>query len=224
MIDRQAVRACVCAAVVWLGAAPALAQAQQLELKPDEEALVDLSGDPQDADDTAVRIKNLSGQTGIVDVAFDPQAGPGPQDTVADGFALVDGTLIVSSDLPPGELRVRYRIEAGTRALGRAGIRIGQQRLMRRDANLRWRPAIRALRAGTRARYLRDTRADFELGHHGFSLADEYVWAVIDVNSHYAAGGAKAQAALPGLVPAGWIVLGLALLAAAAWSGSLRRA
>ena len=54
------------------------------------------------------------------------------------------------------------------------------------------------------------------------SAADEYVWAVIDVNSQYAAGG-QAAAALPLLGPASLVALGGALLGAAAL-GRRRRA
>jgi len=194
------------------------ANPQEFPLEPLEEALIDLSGNPQDADDTALRIKNLSANPGLVSVEFDPKAGLGPNDTVASGFALLDGTLIVSSDIPPGELRARYRVESRARALGRAGIRADGARMLRRDVRTgRWRPAIRALESRANVRYLRDTRADFELGHHGFSKDAEYVWAVIDVNSRYAAGGSAAPS-VPLLGPLALVGLGAALLVTAAWT------
>jgi hypothetical protein len=207
----------VLAAIALLfAAAPTHADPQEIPLKPNEEALVDLSGNPQDADDTALRIVNLSGNSGLVTIDFDPMAGLGPNDSVASGFALVDGTLTVSSDIPAGELRARYRVEAGGRALGRVGIRANEARMLRRDARTgRWRPAIRALKRRATVRYLRDTRADFVLGHHGFSTSSEYVWAVIDVNSSYAAGGSTASP-VPLLGPLALLGLGGVLLVTAA--------
>jgi hypothetical protein len=207
---------CVLVSLLWLVVAiPADADPQEFELQPSEETLIDLSGNPQDADDTALRIKNLSANTGIVSVEFDPQAGLGPGDSVASGFALLDGTLIVSSDIPPGELRARYRVEASARAYGRVGIRANEGRILRRNVRTgRWRPAIRALEGRANVRYLRDARADFVLGHHGFSKDAEYVWAVVDVNSRYAAGG-KAVPAVPLLGPLALVGLGAALLVAA---------
>jgi hypothetical protein len=188
---------------------------QEFELEPLEETLIDLSGDPQDADDTALRIKNLSANPGLVSIEFDPKAGLGPSDSVASGFALLDGTLIVSSDIPPGELRARYRVEADARALGRAGIRADGARMLRRDVRSgRWRPAIRALEGRADVRYLRDARADFELGHHGFSEDAQYVWAVIDVNSRYAAGG-RVASSVSLFGPLALVGLGVALLVTA---------
>jgi len=203
--------------LVLLGvAAPANAVPQEFELEPLAEALIDLSGDPKDADDTALRIKNLSDNPGLVTVDFDSKAGLGQDDTVASGFALIDGTLIVTSDIPAGKLRARYRVEADARALVRAGIRADGARMLRRDVRTgRWRPAIRAMEGRADVRYLRDMRADFELGHHGFSKDAEYVWAVIDVNSRYAAGGST-MPSVPILGPLVLVGLGAALLAAAA--------
>jgi len=55
------------------------------------------------------------------------------------------------------------------------------------------------------------------LGHHGHSKSAEYVWAVLDVNSSYAAGGSTASAvSVPLLGPVALVGLGTALLATAA--------
>lgn len=177
-----------------------------------QEATIDLSGDPQDGDDSGVRMLNLTqapGQLGAVLLAGDPRL---PGDTVQPGFELIDGTLVVHSDVAAGELRARYLIEYDARAVRRAGIRADQVRLMRRDSvSGRWGRAVRAIQGRAIRRYLPRMRADFELGHHGYSDTQSYVWAVVDVNSRYAVGGPLATS-LPALAPVGLVALGAALL------------
>lgn len=189
-----------------------------------EDITWDLSGDPFDADDTAWRVFN-AGKLGVkMEWGVLPGNPLRTGDTVADGFALIDGTLLVQSSATPGELRARYRIEVDPRAVRRAGIRANQLRLMRRDADTgRWGRAVRAIRAQVQGRYLPRTEADFVLGHHGFSDAKGYVWGVVDVNSRYAVGGPLAGASVPLLGPLGLLAAGLALLGATGWELRRRR-
>ena len=189
-----------------------------------QEVTLDLSGNPQDEDDTGVRLLNLGNTPGQVGAQWIPGDPRLPGDTVQPGFALIDGTLLAHSDVSAGELRARYRIEYDGRAVRRAGIRAGSLRLMRRNAaSGRWARAVRALRGrAIEPRYLRGRAADFELGHHGFTSEGRYVWAVLDVNSRYAVGGPLA-ASVPGLVPLGLLALGAALLGATGWELRRRR-
>lgn len=184
----------------------------------------DLSGDPFDADETGWRILNTTPVAHKVEWTWLPGPPLRPDDTVQPGFALIDGTLLVQSSIPPGELRARYRIEYDVRAARRAGIRAGELRLMRRDAQSgRWARAVRAIRGRASGRYLPRTESDFTLGHHGYSEAKGYVWAVVDVNSRYAIGGPLAGAAIPALGPLGLLAVGAALLGATGWELRRRR-
>lgn len=189
------------------------------------ETTVDLTGDPQDADDTGWRLFNTSLQAAKIEWSWLPGPAMLPDDTVQQGFALVDGTLLVQSNIAPGQLRARYRIEYDGRAVRRAGIRANQVHLMRRDSeNGHWVRAVQAIRArAVQARYLPRMEADFVLGHHGYSADKGYVWAVVDVNSRYAVGGPLASAPIPMLGPLGLLAVGAALLGATGWELRRRR-
>ncbi len=217
------------AAMVFLSAS-AYAQSRPVFVGPGQEVLIDLSGDPDDMNDSALRLKNLSQNTGQVTVDFipGPQTSDSNEPFVQDGFALIDGTLRVQSDIPPGELLARYLLEYRPSALRRADIRPRSARMMRRHVrSARWIRAVNAIRhpprrpPGSPTRNLRDTRPDFELGHHGFLSEKRYVWAVVDVNSDYAVGGA-----IPAEVP---VLASILLIAMGSGIGllgirSLRRA
>lgn len=193
-----------------------------VDVPPNQEVTRDLSGDAFDDDDTGWRLFNAGVVAHKVESAWLPGSPFQPDDTVTPGFALVDGTLLVQSTAAPGEVRVRYRIEYDVRAVRRAGIRVGQVRLMRRDFQTgRWGRAVRAIQGRATGRYLPRTEADFVLGHHGFSDANSYVWAVVDVNSRYAIGGPVVGEAMPLLGPVALLALGVALLGGAGWE--LRR-
>ena len=191
-IHRTWVVVLVLASLVLLPAG-SFAASQQVSVGSGEDVLIDLSGDPNDSNDTAVRIKNLSQNSGevIVDFISGPQGSGADGASVQTGFALVDGTLSVQSNIPAGELRVRYRMEYLRADLRRTGVRANSIRMLRRDVpGARWVRATNSIRRQTPIRYLRDERADFVLGHHGYLREKRYVWAVMDVNSEYAIGGA----------------------------------
>ena len=74
--------------------------------------------------------------------------------------------------------------------------------------------------ARRQGRYLRDARADFVLGHHGFrqtGRAGRYAWAVLDVNSEYAVGGPLEASNVP-VGPMALVGLGLGLMGFGAWA------
>jgi len=185
----------------------------------------DATGDPFDGHDTGWRLFNSSNLAAKIEWSWLPGPALLPNDTVQQGFALVDGTLLVQSDIAPGELRARYRVEYDARAVRRAGIRANEVRLMRRNSQSgRWARAVRAIDArGVRGRYLPRMEADFDLGHHGYSEAKSYVWAVVDVNSRYAVGGPLAGAPIPALGPLGLLAVGAGLLGVTGWELRRRR-
>lgn len=203
------------ALVAWLlGPTLTTADPQILQVGPQSEISVDLSGDPNDENDTALRLKNLSNTAGTVSIEYLPGPPLIQGDTIQAGFELVDGTLEVSSDLQPGMLRARYQIEYGVRRVRQAGVRANSLRPMRHDLRSgHWRRAVGAIRrvSGADLRFLRAQEADFVLGHHGFSSEKSYVWAVVDVNSRYAVGGLSAQA-VPALPPLMLVVAGVGLI------------
>lgn len=194
-------------ALIALALFPALtsADSQTVNVDPGQEVLIDLSGNPDDSNDTAVRLKNLSQNPGTVTVEFIP----GPPSSGMDGpslpenFVLVDGTLKVESDIPPGELRARYRIEYVRAEVRRQGIRGRSIRLLRNNLReQRWERATNLLRSSVTPLRVRDQRADFVLGHYGYYRDGRYVWAVMDINSEYAIGGELSGGTpVPGLLP-----------------------
>lgn len=183
-------------------AAPAHAVPIEVSVGPGETIVIDASGDPQDANDTGVRLRNNSLVGGIVSLEFipgDPLAGGR---TVEGPFKLLDGTLVVNSDIPAGQIRAGYRMEYDGRALRARRIDEASVRLFRLDERRkRWGRAIRALRAPVSTRFL-EGRATFELGKYGLARSDSYAWSVLDVNSSYALGG------LPLPEPASLLLLG----------------
>ena len=192
-------------AIVLAGASvPVVTSAEVLtrEVTPGQIVTLDVSGSPDDSNDTAVRFENLSQTTGDLSVEF--RAGPSllTDQTVDGGFQLLDGTLVVTSTIPNGEKRVRYRMEYIRRDVRRLGLRANSARIMRLRESV-WKPARRRIlrRESAEVRRLRDHRADFTLGHYGFSRERRYAWAVVDVNSSYAIG------AMPVPEPASWLLI-----------------
>lgn len=176
-------------ALVLLATPLALGDPIQVSVAPGETVFVDLSGDPLDADDTGVRLRNDGLFTTPVVVEFlpgDPLAGGRG---VEGGFVLLDGTLSVETALAPGDLRAAYRMEyreARARSLDKRTMR-----MFRLDERAGiWKRAIRGIRRRARAelRFV-SGRADFTLGHFGVDEQQRYVWSVLDVNSSYAIGG-----------------------------------
>ena len=160
---------------------------------------LDLSGDPNDDDDSAIILWNVSGGTGEVTIEYLATNPPGD---VEEPFLLLDGTMRITTDLPDGGHRVliiREYNRAQVRRKSRvAGLRPETLRVMRkraRRANL-WRPAGRTIGA------MRDRKKDTaaprrafraretgHLGRRGIYATDVYVWAVVDTASDFAVGG-----------------------------------
>lgn len=97
------------------------------------------------------------------------------------------------------EGRIRARQDSGAaqwvradwlRDVPRRDARMIDARMLRRDARTgRWALAVDAIRhPGTTKQWMGDSEPDGVLGHHGYNSEDGYVWAVLDVNSEYAAG------------------------------------
>lgn len=197
-------------------ASPSHAVPIEVSVAPGETVVIDASGDPQDGNDTGVKLRNDSLVGGIVSLEFlpgDPLAGGS---TVEGPFKLLDGTLVVNSDIALGEIRAGYRMEYDPRAVRARRIDEASIRLFRLDeGRKRWGPAIRALRAQVSTSFLRG-RATFRLGDFGLARSDSYAWSVLDVNSSYALGG------LPLPEPASLLLLGAGVGLLALTRGSRR--
>ena len=187
--------------------------------------------DPADGDDTGIRVLNLAPQGGKVKVSIES----GARDfnlALPDGFLLLDNTLHVTSDLQPGGLRLRPRLDFG-RYGGRAGIRargirVGSLRVLRADfASGRWIRAIDSIRALdfnrervlVERRFLRALKTEPVIGNYGIDLQKEFAWAVVNTSGdQYFALGGLGQVPLP----AAWMLFlsGTGLLA---WSARRRR-
>ena len=149
----------------------------------DDEVIIDASGDPGDADNTGIRIRNLSDERITITVVED--AGS-PVGDAPPGFVLLDRTLQIGSTAALGEVRMRVRVEYDPDELRRKSLQVGGLALLRKTGGRR---AGGAFRLACRARVRRiEGPADFVLGHYGFDTTDQYVWAVVDVNSTYAVG------------------------------------
>lgn len=140
-------------------------------------------------------IHYLSSVGGALDAEFVPGPALGPNQSVQDGFILLDGTLNVSSSAAAGRARARYQLRFDGRALGRAGIRATDLRLMRFDGRantwVRARRLIRDANARANARFLFGRRARFELGAFGVDTQRSLVWGVTDVDGAYAIGALR---------------------------------
>lgn len=170
------------------------AQSSGVTVPPDSNVLIDLSDDPEDDNNTGILFGNrsLAKAPGTVQVKqfFGPPLGK--DQTLPDGFVLLDNYLHVTTNIPQGEKRMLVRMEYDIRQVRARRIRVNSLRVLRlRDGGTHWRRAYRAIRdnrARQNARFIRD-RAQFILGRYGVDEARRNVWATVDVSSNYAIGG-----------------------------------
>ncbi len=173
-----------------------------IEATPEGDAFLD-----QVKQVTGVRIPNYSPNDGIVTIE---QVEINQVDAIknlslADGFRLLDKSLLVTSALPAGKRRMGIRIGYERLGLRRAGIRVGSIRLLR--ANLdpafkRWQPAYERFNQ-RRAFQPRRGLATLRLGDYGFDENKQNVWVVTELggSQYFAIGG---LAAVP--LPAAWLL------------------
>lgn len=161
-----------------------------------------------------LKFENISGADGQVKAELVEGPALGSGETVAPGFLLLDRSLIVESDVQPGELRARIRINFRRAELRPRGIRVGSLRLMQFDRiRARWIRAERLIRTqGIRARFLKSTGATFNLGNFGVDAQNSVVWGVTDGPGRFAIGAllAVAEPAPIALLGAGALLLVLA--------------
>ncbi len=184
------------------------AQAVGVTAVPNQPVVLDLD-DPNDADDTGIKILNQD--TTAFDVNIDLLTG----DPILDlptpaGFVLLDTTLRVQSTNPDGKRRIRVRMDFGRflREERLNGIRADSIRLLRANERFsrRWLPAVQRINQQRIAdiRYLRVLEDDdFVLGHHGIDLKRQFAWAITDT------GGATQYFAIGGVavpLPAAWLL------------------
>lgn len=158
---------------------------------------LDLSGNPNDDDDSGIVIRNTSDSAGQVEIEYltghVPAKPPG-------AFILLDGTMRVTvSDLDPKDYRLLLIREYDPQEARRNGLRGRELRLLRRRARprggIRWiraRPADAARRReGRIAAPYGEVRNGTKrvLGQYGYYPDDTYVWAVVDQASDFTAGG-----------------------------------
>jgi len=177
---------------------------------PNDEILVDRSGDPSDADNSSARIRNLSDQSGTVTVDWivGPPAAPG--DTVPAGYQLLDLTLLVTTDLPLGHsIMLRRNMQFDPGQMRARGLLRETVRIMRKEPDEKlWRPGHRAILDRPRADVRRIMGpADFVLGHYGVDMTNSYVWAVVDVPGRFAAGALPEPVSLVLLAAGGGLLL-----------------
>jgi hypothetical protein len=164
-------------------------------------------------DPFAIRYFDVAGQGGQLLAEFD--AGPAvlPGQQVQPGFVLLDGTLNVNSTTA-GRARARYQLRYDVRALGRAGIRATDLRLMRfngrTDTWVRARRLLKDVGARTGARFLVGRRANFKLGNFGVDTERSLVWGIMDADGRYAIGAAQVPEPLTLLLVTGGL-LGIVL-------------
>jgi len=160
---------------------------------------IDYSGDTGDDNHTGIVIWNTSAGDGNVSIGYLPT---NPSGTPDEGFCLLDGTLQVTTDLLPGDLRLlvirdvdraRLRRARRVRGLRRETIRV--MRRKRREGSAIWHPArcrsrrmARIRRAEAPVRALRRKQSGL-LGQRGIAPDESYVWAVVDQASDFAVGG-----------------------------------
>ncbi|MGC8862561.1 MAG: hypothetical protein ACP5R5_07270 [Armatimonadota bacterium] len=194
--------------------------AQTATIPPGETAIVDLTGDVNDADVTAVITRNKSARACSVTITR-VRATRG---ATTEGYGYLDRSLRVRiSGIRAGEHRTMVRIPYRVEALRAKGIRVGTQRLMRRSNGV-WRPAQMCIR-DARARKIRYAnspapsrelirvgREKGRVGGYGYldsATAGRYVWAVMDVDGEYAVGGLIPEPAAATVLAAGLAGLGL---------------
>jgi len=164
-------------------------------------------------DDTGIILKNLTGNTGEVTIEYiagDPLGGGGGGGggrTVQSPFILLDGTLrVTTTGIGPGDYRLLVKREYDrARARARSLKEETMRPLLARPLRPCFRPAVeriyRQRNASIRYRYPASapTRGEIErnrtnggyraLGLHGHDVANSYVWAVVDLDGDFAAGG-----------------------------------
>jgi len=176
------------ALAVVLGGAPADAT----PVAPDEVVTFDLSSEA--GNDSAVIIWNTSGATGDVVIEY---LATNPVDEAEEPFLLLDGTLRVTTDLAPGDLRALVireydRLKRVKKKISRLTLRVMRRkraRLMYRPARCLYRtkPEIEGGTAAPRDEIRR--KESGLLGRRGIYETDTYVWTVVDQASDFAVGG-----------------------------------
>ncbi len=140
----------------------------------------------------SIRYLDTSNQGGSLSVEYNNALANSNGANVENGFRLLDGTLNLQTSAASGRALTQIRMQFDGRALRRAGIRVGDLRLMRFDVRanswVRARRLINDIRARTGARFFSGRRADFTLGHFGVDLQENNVWGVMDVGGLYAIG------------------------------------
>ena len=138
---------------------------------------------------TGVLFTNQSANEGVVSIELVQGPPGGPNDRVAEGFELLDGTLRISTNVPDGEKRVRVRMGYSEQRILRRGLRLGSQRLFRRArlrTGARWGRAVRAVQGRATIRRFARSGPVPGLGHFGFDASESYVWSFLDVSSDFA--------------------------------------
>ena len=218
----MAIRIGLAAATLLLLLACGVARADATATVPaGETAIVDLTGNVNDADVSAVILRNKAARSCVVRI--DRARATGGR--TIGGYGYLDRSMTVRvSGLRARQYRAMVRVPYREDALRARGIRAGTQRLMRR-CNGVWTPARACIRE-TGARKVRwtDARAPARekiavgrekgrvgnYGYYGGGGGGAYVWAVIDVDGEYAVGGmipepATAACLVAGLAGLGWI-------------------
>jgi len=200
MTSKSMQRAAWCAGVIVTAGLAALASAAVVEQD------IGIGGDVTmplyggTGDDTGARILNSSSATIHARVEDVVTVLPRAGETVHNSFILLDNTLKVTvTPTSDGRMRQRARMEYTDRALRQKGVRERSLRLLRLDRTRnKWRPCWVAIERPERARVARQRNRprDFILGHYGYDMTDNYVWAVIDVDGEYAIGGVPEPATL----------------------------
>ncbi len=159
-------------------------------------ATFDLSGQPNDDDDSGIIFWNQSAVAGSVSIEYLSQ---NPQGSADGEFLLLDGTLRVTiGGLAPGDYQMLIMREYSPAAL-RAYSRVRAIRVMRRvrrgnPIESRWIRAKltegRIRPVGVRAAPKTEMRARDTslLGQHGYYPDKNYAWAVVDQASDFAVG------------------------------------
>lgn len=194
-----------------------LAWAERIPLTgpPGTRVVIDRSGDPYDADMTAVVIEKKSVEDGFVTVEWFPGSPLEPGDAVAGGFQLIDviGTnfKVEIEGVTQGSYRVRYRVALNREDLRRSGLDINTARLLRKDKMRKlWRPAWQAISRSREADLQRKMGpATFVLGNYGVDPVNHYVWAVLDVDGEFGVGALVPEpaGALVGLLGAAGLLM-----------------
>ena len=161
------------------------------------------------AGETGYTIFNEWDPTAVTGATLSPELpvvlAPAPE-----GFALLDRTLKITTDIPDGEMRIRVRIEfdpAEVRALGACPIMSPTLLRLRPLDPPRWRPIRRVMDLRGLPRRRRIGAPVFQLGNYGVDAANEYVWAVLDVPGDFAVGVPEPASLLLAAAGVGLLVL-----------------